>query len=96
MFQLILHMFDYVCIMLHHAVLIVRDYSKPWWNAVAKGGPESGLGRYDDYTTKHTSEEADNVFRVFARTKHYTKKEPCRVVITSRSQKLRLVFGSLW
>jgi hypothetical protein len=89
MFQLILHIFDYVCIMLHHAVLIVSDYSKPWWNAVAKGGPESGLGRYDDYTTKHTSEEADNVFRVFARTKHYTKKEPCRVVITSRSQKLR-------
>jgi len=45
-----------------------------------QGGPESGLGRYDDYTTKHTSEEADNVFRVFARTKHYTKKEACDMV----------------
>ena len=39
------------------------------------GGPESGLGRYDDYSTKHAAEEADNVFRVYARTKHYTKQE---------------------
>lgn len=41
----------------------------------ATGGPESGLGRYDDYSTKHAAEEADNVFRVYARTKHYTKQE---------------------
>jgi len=45
-----------------------------------QGGPESGLGRYDDYSTKHAAEEADNVFRVYARTKHYTKQEACEMV----------------
>jgi len=47
------------------------------------GGPESGLGRYDDYSTKHAAEEADNVFRVYARTKHYTKQEPLAVACHS-------------
>ncbi|CAE7418848.1 unnamed protein product [Symbiodinium natans] len=44
------------------------------------GGVESGLGRYVDYLDDHPDEEADNVFRVFALTKHYTKKEACSMV----------------
>ncbi|CAE7872964.1 lvr [Symbiodinium microadriaticum] len=44
------------------------------------GGVESGLGKYADYLYDHPDEEADNVFRVFALTKHYSKKEACSMV----------------
>jgi len=44
------------------------------------GGVESGLGKYADYLYDHPDEEADNVFRVFAMTKHYSKKEACSMV----------------
>lgn len=39
------------------------------------GGQQSGLGHYEDYLSEHADEEANNVFRVYARTKHYSKKE---------------------
>ncbi|CAJ1382543.1 unnamed protein product [Effrenium voratum] len=43
-------------------------------------GVDSNLGRYIDYETPHPEEEAENVFRVYAKTKHYTKKEACDMV----------------
>ncbi|CAK9100160.1 unnamed protein product [Durusdinium trenchii] len=45
-----------------------------------QGGAESGLGQYVDYLSEHPEEEAHNVFRVYARTKHYTEKEACDMV----------------
>mmetsp|Transcript_66934 Transcript_66934/g.157786 ORF Transcript_66934/g.157786 Transcript_66934/m.157786 type:complete len:361 (-) Transcript_66934:38-1120(-) len=44
------------------------------------GGAKSELGHYIDYLSDHPDEESDNVFRVFALTKHYTKKEACDMV----------------
>ena len=43
--------------------------------ALCLRGVDSNLGRYIDYETPHPEEEAENVFRVYAKTKHYTKKE---------------------
>ena len=65
-----------VSALLLDSVFLVRDHDKA---AAASsdlaGGLESGLGRYEDYLYDHPEEEANNVYRVFAMTKHYTKQE---------------------
>eukprot|EP00931_Biecheleriopsis_adriatica_P070009 TRINITY_DN43815_c0_g1_i1.p1 TRINITY_DN43815_c0_g1~~TRINITY_DN43815_c0_g1_i1.p1 ORF type:complete len:342 (+),score=70.17 TRINITY_DN43815_c0_g1_i1:72-1097(+) len=45
-----------------------------------RGGPESGLGVYEDYIASNPEDEAKNVFPITARTQHYTKEEACAMV----------------